>query len=252
MIEAVNTALYLRRPLLVTGRPGNGKSSLIRAVALELRLGPVLRWSITSKSTLRDGLYLYDALGRLDETKRSQESQYGDLQKEDDSDIGRFIELGPLGTALLPSNWPRALLIDEIDKSDLDLPNDLLNVFEEGEYTIPELARANLQHPENGIEVRTWRRKSTTRIVNGYVRCTQFPFVIMTSNREREFPPAFLRRCIRIAIGDPDAEMLADIVRNHFDDDTKKSAKAIIEQFLDNREAKKKISQTISCSMPSF
>src|ERR1041385_6641821 len=179
MIEAVNTALYLRRPLLVTGRPGNGKSSLIRAVALELRLGPVLRWSITSKSTLRDGLYLYDALGRLDETKRSQESQSGDLQKADDSDIGRFIELGPLGTALLPSNWPRALLIDEIDKSDLDLPNDLLNVFEEGEYTIPELARANLQHPESGIEVRTWRRKSTTRIVNGYVRCTQFPFVIM-------------------------------------------------------------------------
>ena len=91
----------------------------------------MLRWSITSKSTLKDGLYLYDALGRLEELKRTGETS-------DDSDIGRFIELGPLGTALLPTDWPQAPLIDEIDKSDLALPNDLVHIFEEGEYSIPK------------------------------------------------------------------------------------------------------------------
>ena len=231
MVEAVNTALYLRRPLLVTGKPGNGKSSLIRAVARELKLGPVLRWSITSKSALRDGLYLYDALGRLDKKKR--EENY-----DDENDIGEFIELGPLGTALLPSNWPRALLIDEIDKSDIDLPNDLLNIFEEGEYNIPELARAKVRKPQEGIEVRTWRRHSVTRIFEGHVRCTQFPFVVMTSNREREFPPAFLRRCIRIAIEDPDEKMLGDIVESHFDEKTRDQALDLIRQFFDNRKNK--------------
>jgi MoxR-like ATPase len=231
MIEAVNTALYLRRPLLVTGKPGNGKSSLIRAVARELRLGPVLRWSITSKSTLRDGLYLYDALGRLDEQKRSG-------KERDDTDIGKFIELGPLGTALLPADWPRALLIDEIDKSDLDLPNDLLNIFEEGEFSVPELARAKVDREDQGIPVRTWRRQGLTSIISGYVRCTHFPFVVMTSNREREFAPAFVRRCIRISIEEPDPAMLGDIVRSHFDEPTRVQAEQLIEQFLQDRNGK--------------
>jgi MoxR-like ATPase len=226
--EAVNTALYLRRPLLVTGKPGNGKSSLILAVAWELRLGLVLRWPITSKSTVKDGLYLYDAMGRLEELKRSGEP-------EDDSDIGRFIELGPLGTALLPSNWPRALLIDEIDKSDLDLPNDLLNIFEEGEYSIAELARARLQRSEDGVFVRTWRGRGEERIKYGHVRCRHFPFVVMTSNREREFPPAFLRRCVRITIAEPDETTLGEIVESHFDEATKGKAKDLIAQFFQNR-----------------
>jgi MoxR-like ATPase len=241
MKEAVNVALYLRRPLLVTGKPGNGKSSLVLAVARELKLGRVLRWPITSKTTLKDGLYLYDALGRLEEVKRK-----GDLGNDsdpsevtsDDSDIGRFIELGPLGTALLPTTWPKALLIDEIDKSDLDLPNDLLNIFEEGEYSIPELARARLKNPENGVSVRTWRRRSEACIVNGHIRCTHFPFVIMTSNREREFPPAFLRRCIRITIEEPDDVMLGEIVESHFDEETKKKAIGLITQFFNNRKSK--------------
>jgi MoxR-like ATPase len=234
MVEAVNTALYLRRPLLVTGKPGNGKSSLIRAVARQLRLGPVLRWSITSKSTLKEGLYLYDALGRLD-AQRRRKSEDGD---SDDSDIGDFIELGPLGTAMLPSDWPRALLIDEIDKSDLDLPNDLLNIFEEGEYSIPELARAKVSHPEGKVKVRTWRRLEEKEIPKGYVRCTHFPFVLMTSNREREFPPAFLRRCIRIAIEEPGETMLGDIVASHFDENTRKEAADLISQFMKNRASK--------------
>jgi MoxR-like ATPase len=231
LIEAVNTALYLRRPLLITGKPGNGKSSLIRAVARELKLGPVLRWPITSKSTVKDGLYLYDAMGRLDEHNRKGRHD------EDDSNIGKFIELGPLGTALLPTNWPRALLIDEIDKSDLDFPNDLLNIFEDGEYQIPELARANVRDTNKGIPVRTWRNRSQVNINKGHVRCTHFPFVVMTSNREREFAPAFIRRCIRISIEEPNAEMLGDIVQNHFNfDETKKAEVAkLIRQFIDKR-----------------
>jgi MoxR-like ATPase len=231
MQKAVNTALYLRRPLLVTGKPGNGKSSLVLAVAHELRLGPLLRWPITSKSTLKDGLYLYDALGRLEELKRAGEPS-------DDRDIGRFIELGPLGTALLPTKWPQALLIDEIDKSDLDLPNDLLNIFEEGEYSIPELARARLEKPEEGVCVRTWRRRREEPIYYGHVRCKHFPFVVMTSNREREFPPAFLRRCMRITIEEPDDAMLGAIVESHFDKATRTKASALITQFLDNRRNK--------------
>lgn len=231
MREAVNLALYLRRPLLVTGKPGNGKSSLVLAVARELRLGPVLRWPITSKSTLRDGLYLYDALGRLEQLKRTGEPG-------DDSDIGGFIELGPLGTALLPTDWPQALLIDEIDKSDLDLPNDLLNIFEEGEYPIPELARARLEKPELGVRVYTWRHQREETIYYGHVRCRHFPFVVMTSNREREFPPAFLRRCIRITIEEPDNDMLGRIVESHFDEATRTKARELITQFFDNRRTK--------------
>lgn len=153
-IQMINAALFLRRPLLVTGRPGTGKSTLAYAVAEELKLGPVLRWPITSRSTLQEGLYRYDAIGRLREENLRQlrdrvhstaDSSAEDCgQLHDNSlacDIGRHLRLGPLGTALLAYDRPRVLLIDEIDKSDIDLPNDLLNVFEEGEYEIDELTR---------------------------------------------------------------------------------------------------------------
>ncbi len=209
-VEQVNAALYLRRPLLVTGSPGTGKSTLAYAVAHELRLGPVLHWPITSRVTLRDGLYQYDPLTRLYAASK-QDSDDKDAYE----DIGRFIRLGPLGTALLPYHKPRVLLIDEIDKSDIDLVNDLLTIFEKGEYEIIELVR---QETETA-EVMTADGSDRVTLSRGVVRCRAFPMVIMTSNGEREFPPAFLRRCVTVHLTQPGtAEGLTKIVRAHLGD----------------------------------
>jgi MoxR-like ATPase len=220
VIRMVNAALYLRRPLLVSGMPGTGKSSLIEAVAWELRLGEVLRWPITSRSTLRQGLYEYDALGRLQEQQRSSEVK----------EIGDYIELGPLGTALLPTSRPRALLIDEIDKSDIDLPNDLLNAFEEGQFHIPELARL-----KGGptVRVREYKGQQTFPVRNGQVECHQFPFVILTSNGEREFPAPFLRRCVRVSMPTPTERALAEIVTAHLGSEAATKEAARIKAFAE-------------------
>ncbi|WDZ87489.1 AAA family ATPase [Micromonospora cathayae] len=226
-IELVNVAMHLRRPLLISGKPGLGKSSLAYAVAYELQLGPVLRWSITSGTTLQEGLYRYDAIGRLQDANLAR---HGDPAV---ADIGRYIHLGPLGTALLPYDRPRVLLIDEIDKSDIDLPNDLLNIFEEGEYRIPELAR--LGHDAEPVRASVEHSADPVEISQGLVRCREFPIVILTSNREREFPPAFLRRCVRLDMHEPDEARLRSIVEAHFDPATREANADLIERFLELR-----------------
>ncbi|MER5530173.1 MoxR family ATPase [Streptomyces sp. NPDC002677] len=203
LITAVNAALALRRPLLVTGPAGSGKSTVIEQVAAELKLGDPLRWHITSRSTLTEALYRYDALGRIHAQRLSG--------PDDAEDIAPFLQLGPLGTALLPSARPRALLIDEIDKSDLDLPSDLLDVLERGTYDIPELGR----YPEDVVRVREWGSDARTAIERGQVQCDQFPFIVMTSNGERDFPAAFLRRCIRFSMPRPTVEDLRAVVEAH-------------------------------------
>ncbi|MCU0569887.1 MAG: MoxR family ATPase [Oculatellaceae cyanobacterium Prado106] len=258
-IDMVNAALYLRRPLLVTGKPGTGKTSLAYAVAHELKLGEVLYWPITTRTTLKDGLYRYDAIGRLqDAQQREQEATVAKAEEEERvdaaasgekrstlRDIGRYIQLGPLGTALLPPQnpkIPRILLIDEIDKSDIDLPNDLLHVFEEGRFRIPELERIKDACP--AVTVNTSYQNAgnnqplQVEISGGQVQCTTFPFVILTSNGEREFPPPFLRRCIRLGMREPNLEELNRIVEVHLQDEFPEvlaEAKSLVDTFLQRR-----------------
>jgi MoxR-like ATPase len=229
VVEMVNAALYLRRPLLVTGKPGTGKSTLAYSIAYELRLGPVLYWPITSRSTLRDGLYDYDAIGRLQETNLQTLSSGSAMVP----DIGRYLNVTALGTALLPQTRPRVLLIDELDKSDIDLPNDLLNVFEEGRFTIPELAR--LPEEQSSVQVMT-ADGDRVSVERGLVSCRAFPIVVITSNGEREFPPAFLRRCLRLDIRPPGEGELAKIVSALLGAEAAAENGSLVHDFVELRE----------------
>jgi MoxR-like ATPase len=224
MIRAVNAALYLRRPLLLTGKPGTGKSTLISKVANELQLGPVLRWPINSRSTVRGGVYEYDAIGRLQAGVGA------------DTRIENYLVLGPLGAALAAKGRPAALLVDEIDKSDLDFANDLLNVIEEGEYEIPELRRLATRT----VAVFDPLRRSVD-VSDGLLRAEHFPFVVMTSNAEREFPAPFLRRCVRLDIAPPDRNLLLKIVESQlaaYQETLKpQQVDSVIKAFLEARAA---------------
>lgn len=249
VIDAVNAALYLRRPLLITGKPGSGKTSLAYAIAYELRLGPVLTWSVTARSSLQQGLYQYDAIARLQDAQLSnidtelrlkvrgegaEELGAEVLSERNYRNIGQYIRLGSVGTAFLPSRRPRVLLIDEVDKSDINLPNDLLNLLEEGRYEIPELRRLAKRgektqqvESEDGLEV---------DIRDGQVQCLAFPVVVMTSNGEREFPSAFLRRCVRVNMPMPENEALVSIVKAHLGQELTAQFEAVIQEFQERNE----------------
>jgi MoxR-like ATPase len=217
LLEAVNAALHLRKPLLLTGPPGSGKSTLAGVIAEELELGPLLEWHVTSRSTLTEALYEYDALGRLHAT------QVISAAGSDEADeVQKFVRLGPLGTALASPDHPRAVLIDEIDKSDLDLPGDLLHVLELGEFDIPPLVRAAGNTDGRSVTPPSYQVRGADRVTyevpGGIVRRTHLPVVVMTSNGERAFPPPFLRRCVRFELPTPSESFLEEVVAAHLGD----------------------------------
>ncbi|MDL5204332.1 AAA family ATPase [Streptomyces sp. ALI-76-A] len=220
-IDAVNAALLLRRPLLVTGPPGVGKSTLAYLISRELGLGRVLEWNIVSRTSLRDGLYVHDNMGRAQAIAAWQaglRAAAADVNPDPESRerqlppaLGDFITLGPLGTALLPYDRPRVLLVDELDKSDIDLPNDLLHVLENGSYDVPELVR----DAADTASVHTSDPGGRVDVDNGRVECREFPVVVITSNGEREFPAAFRRRCLPLEMRTPTREQLVAMVEGH-------------------------------------
>lgn len=179
--DAVNVAIDLEKPLLIKGEPGTGKTRLAEAVAESLG-AKLLVWNVKSTSKARDGLYVYDTVARLNDAR---------FNDRDIRDVRQYIKYGPLGRALLADERV-VLLIDEIDKADMEFPNDLLH----------ELDRMSFAVDETGETITAKKR----------------PVVIITSNNEKELPDAFLRRCVFHFIAFPDEELMKDIVRVHHPD----------------------------------
>jgi MoxR-like ATPase len=196
---AVNAAIVLERPLLVKGEPGTGKTVLAEEIARALG-APLIAWHVKSTSKAQQGLYEYDAVSRL------RDSQLGDPRV---SDIGNYIRRGKLWEAFAADERP-VLLIDEIDKADIEFPNDLLL----------ELDRMEFHVYETGETVRAARR----------------PVVVITSNNEKELPDAFLRRCFFHYIRFPDRETMEQIVEVHFPGIKKRLVEEALRIFFEVRD----------------
>ncbi|GAA0667751.1 MoxR family ATPase [Streptomyces thermocarboxydovorans] len=210
--DMVNAALFLRRPLIVTGPLGSGRSSLAYRVSRELGLGRVLHWRITGSTTLADGLYDYDAVGRLQDAAIRGASRGTDTDTA--GGLGDFFQLGPLGTALIPREAPRVLLIDDLDKADLDLLDGLTGIIADGEFRIPELSRTRSREPD--VVVHTDDPDGTYTVHHGRIRCRAFPFVVITCGGERALPADLLRHCLCLEMPAPGAERLAGSLAARF------------------------------------
>ncbi len=198
LASVVDAAVALRRPLLVKGEPGTGKTLLAKAIAEGLGI-PLISWHIKSTTKAVDGLYTYDVVARLNDSRFGT----GDV-----SDIRRYIRYGPLGRAFL-ADEPVVVLIDEVDKADLEFPNDLLRELDEMAFTIPELDET--------------------------VRAKHRPIILITSNAEKELPDAFLRRCVFHFLAFPDRERMEQIVRVHHPDLDHRLATAAMDRFFSLR-----------------
>ena len=199
LMNAVNVSIALKKPLLIKGEPGTGKTMLAEAIADALDM-ELIRWGIKSTTKAQEGLYVYDTVQRL------YDSQFGE---GDVADISQYIKLGKLGEAFT-SDKQVVLLIDEIDKADLEFPNDLLWELDKMQFYINET-----------------KETITTK---------HRPIVIITSNAEKELPDAFLRRCIFHYIEFPDKEKMEEIVRVHYGDIDKKLCEKALDAFYDIRK----------------
>lgn len=198
LMSSVNVAIALKKPLLIKGEPGTGKTLLAHAVAKALNK-TLLTWNIKSTTKAQEGLYIYDAIQRL------YDGQFGEKGVDD---IARYIKLGKLGEAFAGEEQT-VLLIDEIDKADLEFPNDLLWELDQMEFYINETRQT--------------------------VKAKQRPVVIITSNAEKELPDAFLRRCIFHYINFPDAPLMEQIVKVHYPDVEEALLKNAMEAFYEIR-----------------
>ena len=201
LMNAVNVSIALKKPLLIKGEPGTGKTMLAESIAEALGMKLII-WSIKSTTKAQDGLYVYDTVQRL------YDSQFGE---GDVNDIAQYIKLGNLGEAFT-SDDQVVLLIDEIDKADLEFPNDLLWELDKMEFYINET-------------------KET-------VTAKHRPIVIITSNAEKELPDAFLRRCIFHYIEFPTAEKMEEIIHVHYGDLDKKLIEGALDAFYKIRDMK--------------
>lgn len=199
LMEIVNVSIALGKPLVIKGEPGTGKTLLAHSIAEALNK-KLLIWNVKSTTKAKDGLYVYDTVQRLNDAR---------FKDKDISDIRQYIKLGKLGQAFR-SEEQLVLLIDEIDKADVEFPNDLLNELDEMSFHIPELDE----------EVVAKHR----------------PIVVITSNSEKELPDAFLRRCIFHYIEFPDEEMMERIVKVHYPDIETKLVREAIKRFYWIRE----------------
>jgi MoxR-like ATPase len=197
--NAVNVSMVLGRPLLIRGEPGTGKTRLAHSIATGLNKKLIV-WNIKSSTKAQDGLYVYDTVQRLND------SRFGD---KDVSDIKQYIKLGKLGQAFIAPEQ-LVLLIDEIDKADIEFPNDLLNELEEMSFFIPETGET--------------------------VSALQRPITIITSNAEKELPDAFLRRCIFHFIEFPDVSLMEKIVRVHYPEIQANLLQKALQTFYSLRE----------------
>ena len=199
LMNAVNVSIALQKPLLIKGEPGTGKTMLAESISKALDMDLII-WGIKSTTKAQEGLYVYDTVQRL------YDSQFGEGNV---SDIKQYIKLGKLGEAFT-SDKQVVLLIDEIDKADLELPNDLLWELDKMEFYINETKET----------IKTKHR----------------PIVIITSNAEKELPDAFLRRCIFHYIEFPDAEKMEEIINVHFGNIDQKLCQKALEAFYEIRK----------------